>query len=256
MKLASVLLACNENTKYLDFWPSVRESWRRIVGIPCMMVYVGEQLPAHLYGDAGVIFFRALPGWPTATQAQCVRLLYPALLECDGAVMISDMDMMPLQRRFFCDGFARFEPDQFVSLRGIDIGLGQVYACYVGATPNTWGDLFEIRTSDDVVCRMEDWASRYPADGCHGGHGWWTDQQELFRRVREWQATQPKRVAPVPWREHISRLDRCNPEEYRTWDDQLEARLKAEYYVDFHMPDYIGAAPMVNRVLALLSECF
>jgi len=126
MKLSGVLVACNENTHYLDFWPVVKEAWWRVAGLPCVMVYVGESLPAHLVNDRAVVFFKAIPGWPTATQAQVIRLLYPALMKSDGAIMLSDMDMIPLQKDFFVGGFEQFSPSKFVSLDGIDEGEKQI----------------------------------------------------------------------------------------------------------------------------------
>ena len=80
LRVDTVLVACNENPLYLDFWPLVKLAWSQIVGIRAVLIYVGAELPPHLQEDSDVIFFKAIPSWPTATQAQCIRLLYPALL--------------------------------------------------------------------------------------------------------------------------------------------------------------------------------
>ena len=105
MKVSCVLVACNDNPKYLQFWPIVKKAWWDLVGLPCIMVYVGSTLPEELKNDPAVLHWKPSPSWPTATQAQVIRLLYPALLKCDGAVLLSDMDMIPMQRDFFIKGF-------------------------------------------------------------------------------------------------------------------------------------------------------
>jgi len=250
MKLSSVLVACNENTRYLDFWPIVKEAWWKVAGLPCIMIYIGESLPTSLQGDPAVKLFKPIPGWPTATQAQCIRLLYPALLGGDGAVMVSDMDMIPLQKDFFVNGFKSFNEHQFVSLRGADEKEKQIYMCYVGATPKVWGEFFGIRNEADVRNRLVEWSQKYPSDGRHGGEGWCSDQIELYTTVMLWQQVFPERIGFVPWTSQIPRLDRGNPDEWYIWNDLLHQNLKTKYYVDFHMPNFRDFEKIIRLVVS------
>ena len=236
MKLSCALVACNENPKYLEFWPYVKRAWWEIVGIPCVMVYVGSEVPIQLKGDPSVLHFPPIEGWPTATQAQVIRLLYPALLKCDGAVVLSDMDIIPLQRDFFVKGFEQFREDQFVSLRGIDEAAKQIYMCYVGAMPKTWADMFQIGSIDDITNCMRQLASQVKSDGEHGGYGWCTDQLVLYAIVKNWQTTQPSRIGLLPWTAEFSRLDRSAPDEWIETGEELKKKLQSKLYVDFHMP--------------------
>jgi hypothetical protein len=238
MKLSCALVACNDNPHYLAFWPIVKKAWWDIVGIPCVMIYVAETIPDSLKADPAVIHFQPIQGWPTATQAQVIRLLYPALLKTDGAVMLSDMDMIPMQSKFFHEGFASFQPDQFVSLRGIDEQERQIYMCYVGATPKTWSELFGIETVKDIRTTLESWAQRNPADGNHGGTGWCTDQQILYVAIKGWEQEYPSRIGLLPWTLRIPRLDRGNPEEWLHNSQNLHNNIRAKLYIDFHMPPY------------------
>jgi len=213
------------------------------------MVYVGDTLPEELKTDRAVIHWKPSPSWPTATQAQVIRLLYPALLKCDGAVLLSDMDMIPMQRDFFVKGFEQFQPNQFVSLRGIDEREQQIYMCYVGATPQTWSELFQIQTKEEITRTMEVWATESPADGSHGGLGWCTDQLKLYQHVKGWQQTAPTRVGLIPWTQSIPRLDRGDPYEWISWNSVLEAKLQVKEYVDFHMPPYNEFKEQIDDVL-------
>jgi hypothetical protein len=249
MKLSCVLVACNENTNYLDFWPAVKKAWWEICRLPCVMVYVGEVLPEHLKGDPAVKHFQPIKGWPTATQAQAIRLLYPALLKCDGAVMLSDMDMIPMQSEFFREGFSHFQPNQFVSLRGIDEREKQIYMCYVGATPQTWSDMFGVKTQEDITGILVQWSKEFISDGQHGGTGWCTDQQVLYDKVKGWQRDKPDRVGLIPWTKEIMRLDRGSPQEWYGWNGVLEAKILGKAYVDFHMPQYGYFKKQIDEVL-------
>jgi hypothetical protein len=254
MKLSCVLVACNENTHYLDFWPAVKNAWWEVVNVPCIMVYVGEELPSHLKDEPAVIHFKPIPNWPTATQAQVIRLLWPALLKGDGAVMLSDMDMIPMQSDWFHKGFEPFKENQFVSLRGIDEQEKQIYMCYVGASPQTWSHMFGIQTEQDVRNTMLRWSQQIQADGHHGGLGWCSDQQILYAHVKHWLQEAPDRIGLVPWTAQIPRLDRGNPMEWVYWSERLEEKIKGGAYVDFHMPPYKEFQTIIDRVLYYLTE--
>jgi hypothetical protein len=218
------------------------------------MVYVAETIPDHLKNDPAVIHFQPIQGWPTATQAQVIRLLYPALLTGDGAIILSDMDMVPMQDAYFHKGFESFAQNQFVSLRGIDEEEKQVYICYVGATPQTWRDLFGIQTVQDIRNRMETWSQQAPADGLHGGVGWCTDQQILYVTVKHWQQIYQDRIGLIPWTPSIPRLDRGNPTEWIEYSPQLERNIQQKYYVDFHMPPYSAFKLYIDGVLSLTTN--
>lgn len=230
MKLDCVLVACNENQHYLDFWPIVKKAWPAIVGVPVKMVYVSKELHESLKGDPDVFFFEAIDSWPTATQAQCIRLLYPALLQCSGAVMLSDMDMIPMQSSFFHDGFAKFQEDKFVSLRGIDEHYKNIYMCYAGATPQVWASVFQVKSEDDIRSILSTWAKEYPSNGRHGSDGWATDQERLYHSAKSFGNLGLLPCVPIP------RVDRIDNEIYRF--DNISARVRRNHYVDFHMPPF------------------
>jgi hypothetical protein len=250
MRLSCALVACNDNPKYLDFWPVVKQAWWDVVGIPCIMVYVADTIPDSLKSDPAVRHFKPIEGWPTATQAQVIRLLYPALLKGDSAVVLSDIDMVPLQKDYFINSFAEFRDNQIASLRGIDEGERQVYMCYVAGSPATWAELFEIRSMEDIYSRLHKWARECPSDGNHGSLGWFTDQNRLYDRFKEWQRTQPERVGLLPWTPQCPpRLCRSNPDEWYQWNPLLEYKLKNKLYVDFHMPPYNQFQTQIIRVI-------
>jgi hypothetical protein len=250
MKLDCALVACNENTHYLDFWPIVKKAWWDIVGIPCILVYVGDTLPDHLKEDPAVRLFKPIDGWPTATQAQIIRLLYPALLQCEGAVVLSDMDILPLQKDWFVEGFAKADSDQFVSLRGIDEGTQQVYMCYVGAIPTVFSTFFSVKTEDDIRHLFRTMSTQLFADGLHGGKGWCLDQQILYTRLKQILALCPDALGGYPWTATISRLDRAKPQEWLQIDDTLKSKLSTKHYIDFHMPPFLRFQDQIQQIVA------
>ena len=257
MKLSCALVACNDNPKYLDFWPIVRQSWWEIVGIPAVMIYIGDTKPEAYKDDPSVICFTPIEGWSTVTQAQVIRLLYPALLQCEGVVVISDMDMIPLQREYFMDGFAKFHKDQFVSLRGMDEQERQIYMCYCGATPKVWSEMFQIKTLEDITTRMNEWKQQMPYQvQKHAEPGWCFDQQKLYEHVQGWLIQSPDRIGLIPWTATIPRLDRGAPQDWYAENPFLEHRLSEKEFVDFHMPPLIPFTNEILTVFHIAKKCY
>lgn len=240
MKLECVLVACNENSHYLDFWPIVKKAWPAIVGVPVKMIYVSHTFPEALQNDPDVIFFKAIDSWPTATQAQCIRLLYPSLLQCEGAVMLSDMDMIPMQSSFFTQGFSTFDESKFVSLRGIDEHYKNIYMCYAGATPAVWSAVFHIKNEDDIRSTLQRWSSEYPSNGKHGSDGWATDQERLYHSAKTFGNLGLLPCVPIP------RVDRIDREIYNFGN--IATRVRHGTYVDFHMPAFNAHESLISTI--------
>jgi hypothetical protein len=182
------LVASDLNARYLDCWPLARRAWRELVGFEPLLVLVAEpeRVPAELAAAPDVVVFPPVDGVHTAFQAQCIRLLYPALLETDGgAVVTSDVDMAPLGARFFTRPVEHVDASHFVAYRDVLLELGEIPVCYNAARPATWSSVFDVSDLDDVRARLEAWARDVGYTGEHGGDGWNTDQLILYRTLVE-----------------------------------------------------------------------
>ena len=231
MPISSVLLACNDNTNYLDFWPLVKEAWLKVANLPCIMIYVGQTLPEILKSDPTVKFFKAIEGWSTATQAKCIRLLYPALLQDEGMVLISDMNIMPLQSEFYNNGFNKFNENCFVIFKGVDEEERPIPTCYYAATPSIWGSVFGIKKVEDVRLRLQEWHSK--------NKGSWLEQEQLdlFTIISLWRKDIPDTVNITQWTKPMLRL--FNP----------ILTVKKNTYIDFRMPNYNEFSKEIHEIL-------
>src|SRR5581483_10612820 len=189
-RLGRVLLACDLNSDYLDFWPSTRRAWSEIVGLDPVLVLVAprERIPPSLRDDPAVIPFEPLEGVHAAFQAQCIRMLYPAILETEGAVIISDIDLYPLRASYFHDPVGSLDANFFVVYRDERFDRGEVDIMFNAALPETWGDVFAIHTIDDVRAELARWADGLDYDGRRGWPGWYTDQRTLHAKLMSWPA--------------------------------------------------------------------
>jgi hypothetical protein len=119
----------------------------------------------------------------TAFQAQCVRLLQPALVETDGAVLTADIDMLPLDPRYFHRHAGRVDERHFLAYRDVLLWGGEIPICYNAARPRTWRTIFGVETLSDVRERLEVWTRGLEYTGARGGAGWFTDQQILYQTL-------------------------------------------------------------------------
>jgi hypothetical protein len=188
MRLGRVLMACNLNPEYLDYWPFARRAWLEIVGIEPHLILIAEEteIPAELRSDELVTPFSPVPGVHTALQAQCIRLLYPALIDTTDAVLISDIDLYPLRPSYFLDSIAGLDDRFFVTYRDIYLERQQVSMLFNAAKPSTWSEIFGVETEDDVRSRLLEWTSNIQYDGRRAWPGWFTDQQMLYRMLMQW----------------------------------------------------------------------
>lgn len=188
--LTRVLLACDLNCDYLDFWQSARRAWKEIVGLDAVLVVVAprDRIPPELRDDPAVIPFEPIEGVHSAFQAQCIRLLYPAIAETDGAVIITDIDLYPLRGSYFHEPLKLLDERFFVVYRDERFDRGEVDIMFNAALPATWGEIFGITTLDDVRSELARWADGLEYDGRRGWPGWYTDQRTLYEKLLSWPA--------------------------------------------------------------------
>ncbi len=229
MKLDLALVACNNNPKYLDFWNLVHYAWTQI-GVKVKLVFVGEKIPDDLPFPEDVILFPPLTGaeGPEATgwTAQVVRLFYPALLHefTQDAVIISDMDMVPMNANYFHASIAELPNDTFFCYRDVIRHEEMLPICYNAALPHVWQKVFHAKTVDEVRSTMQALHAKW-------GSNWNTDQFELLTRVLRAQTEGLSFVArqdgDYP---QFSRLDRIDKEVIN-----MQVLTSGGGFCDFHM---------------------
>lgn len=186
-----MLVASDLAPRYLDCWPLARRAWREICGLEAVLVLVAPacDIPPELARDPAVRSVEPIPGLHTAFQAQCIRLLAPALVETDEGVLIADVDIVPLSARWFLEPASRVSRRQFLSYRDVLLAAGEIPICYNAAAPEVWADVFGVRDADDLSARLRRWGEQTAYAGTRGGDGWTTDQvllhDTLVARARE-----------------------------------------------------------------------
>lgn len=187
MKIKYCLLATNMNENYHEFIPYVCKMWKELLDVEVKIIFVADIIPEKYdqYKN-NVILFKPLENIHTAFQAQCLRLLYPCLFDTHEGVMIADIDMIPLQKKYY-EGLYEIDKDKFIITHKIMLARKQLMMSGNLAIPSTWKEIFKINDINDIKNTLIKWNLMYPNyDGIRGGVSWNADQEILYNYVTEW----------------------------------------------------------------------
>jgi hypothetical protein len=214
MKLTTVIGSVNNNPKYYLFIPKQILFWGKF-GIKFIAVFIGNELPAELTEFKNNIVMWSpdyVPNLNPIYIAQNIRMYYAALIDLpeNEMVMITDMDMLPTNPRYYTHGLEEFKFEDFIYYRHID--GNQIYMCYNSAHPKTWGKIFNVHNNDDICSRLcENYNFNY--DGTPGKTGWYTDQEIMYKKLIHYPhlkvLNRPlKRLEMANYIQHLKKKDR------------------------------------------------
>ncbi len=220
LKIDRVILSTDNHPNYIQFWPLVARVWKEKMGIQPTLALIGDESVQVDTTLGDVIRFKPIPSVPTWFYAQTVRLLMPAYFPNDVCV-ISDIDMLPLNRDYFVNGVAGVtNPDAFVVFR--DKAMPNRFPmCYLAARGTIFQELFELASVADIPATVKEWFSF--------GMGWETDELLLHRVVTRWDK----------YLTHVVKLGygaQVQDRICRTSWHYNAAELKKGSYVDAHLP--------------------
>ena len=237
MKLDLCLTACDLNTDYLDFFPLVLKSWSKIVDLDVKLILISDFIPKNLleYKDH-IIVFKPIENIPTSFQAQCIRVLYPCLFS-DKNIIISDMDLIPLNKTYYIDNIKNYDNDSFVVYRNVLQDINQYPICFCAANSYIWKDIFNINTIHDVRDTLIKWYSQIPENDYKLSSpysiGWALDQLQLYHRVNTW----GKKIIKLQDEDTLfNRLDRSVIDYIIKNREEIKTNIKIGLYSDFHLP--------------------
>ena len=251
MKLDLCLVSCDLNPMYYPYFPLVRQCWKNIVGIDCILILIAKEVPYELLSEKEhIILFPPLPNIPTAFQAQCIRLLYPSmLLQKYQGIIISDMDIIPLNKDYFVSHIATLPEDSFCVYRDVISEHKQYPMCYCVASSETWASVFDISIKNDIMEKIISWFCKddYEISSPYS-EMWAQDQKQLFEYVNRYD----KVVRFTDENTNFSRLDRADINFIYNNKDEIKNNITNGKYSDFHLPrPYESHKMLINELIEM-----
>ena len=190
MKLKYIVTGVNENLLYLKCVPLFIDAWKSLnKNLEVKVVLFANTLPEFLlpYKES-IVVIPPITGVSTAFCSQVVRLLYPCILPNDGVVLISDVDLLPLNLKYFENALEVHQQDKFVTFRADHMkkhGRPEVVMCYNGAHSSVWAAIFGVKSIDEIIKKLSFIYSKIEYEDKHNGKGWRTDQRFLYESLKQ-----------------------------------------------------------------------
>jgi hypothetical protein len=235
MKLDCIVSACNMTPLYCDFIPPFIKAWKTLYpNVDIRIILINDILPSELRQYAEyIILFTPLPGVSTSLTSQYIRLLYPCILNYENGIMITDIDMLPMNSKYYTKNIEPFDNSKFIYLRNVCFEYDEIAMCYNVGLRQTWENIFNIHSLDDIKARLIDVSSKNVYLEGHGNIGWNTDQKDFFKNVLEWNKRTNNFVYLDDNKTGYMRLDRIHR---HTMEMPLELQnaIKDGAFSDYH----------------------
>lgn len=236
MKLTNVLVATNMNPLYYKFIPIFIKAWNKLCpNIKVTILVIAQKLIDELLPyKENIVLFPPIENMDTGFIAQNIRLLYPALMDAEGGILITDMDMIPMNAPYYTQQIVKYDNSKFISYRPPPTP-NEICMCYNIATPDIWREVFNINNIQDIHTTLKHLYQNKKYKGEYGGIqykvGWITDQLYLFEKVKKWHEKTNNHI--IIDDKYYNRLCRARPHAFYNFD-LLKSLIKKAHYSDYH----------------------
>lgn len=233
MKLDCVLTAVNDNNLYLDFIPLFINTWKKLYpSIDIKIILISNEIPEKYkeYSEY-IILFTPIENISTSFISQYIRILYPSILNYENGVLITDIDMIPMNRTYYTKNIEEYDNSNFIYYReNVCMNYKQLAICYNVATPLIWKEIFNIYSVDDIINRLFNVYTKINYVEGHGKSGWCTDQIDLYSYVINWNKNTNKLICLKENKTKFKRLDRLT----FNINEKLLIDISNGLYTDYH----------------------
>lgn len=233
MKIDYCLMGSTENPYYLDFWPVVSKVWKEKFNITPVLGLICDEESDLINDEYGIVKkFKKSDFSNVESQSQVVRLYLSKFLS--GNCIVSDIDMIPLSKKYFIDELIHFKNTDLLVLSSYHpqtINTNQYPMCYVVGNSEIFNKVFNTFTTWDEFVKSSSL------------NGWYSDQIFLYQSIQNYGLDNVK----FPYRDFINdRVDRIN----WVYDENL---LKNGYYIDSHLlRPYQSYSNEINKLIDLI----
>jgi len=222
IKIDRVVLASNTNPMYLDFWPLVAKAWQKM-GVRPTLALIEDKENIEIDESLGdVIRFKPIKGVSPGWMAMVIRVLLPIYFEEEVSIL-SDIDILPLNKAYFIDYPKFCSDDSFVVYRDKVYGRSKrVSMCYNAAKGKTFKEIFKINSLDDIPALIQKWAKEYR-------QRFSADEFILTKYLYAWSGYEKRCVRLKDKINSKTRIDRSH------WVYDPNLLKKGDFYIDSHM---------------------
>ena len=246
MLLTDTLTATNMNPEYYKFIPSFIKAWKKLFPeINIHIIVIADEIVEELQPyNKYLKLFKPIKNVETSFIAQNIRLFYPALIkQAKGGIIITDMDMIPMNTIYYTEPIKDISNDKFVCYRPLScVGKDEMVICYNIAYQNIWSEIFNIKNEKDIIERIN---FIYKKDKPY----WIRDQLYLYEETQKWNKNTNNLI--ILDDSKFSRLDKVNI--FKKDPNIILEKVKNHFFSDFHMlRPYNKFHKQINSIISLI----
>jgi hypothetical protein len=148
LKITHCIVSSDNDKNYYDFYPVIKKTWERLVGVKMIFIFIGEKIPKELecYED-DIYLLKPISGIPTSFMSRVVKMLFPSYIKPsdsrDLTIITSDIDLLPMRKSYFVDSIKDIDDNKFVKYQENCTALNQYNMTYNVAKADVWKQIFK-----------------------------------------------------------------------------------------------------------------
>jgi hypothetical protein len=252
MKIDCVLTSTNMVNKYIEFIPLFIKSWQKLLPyIDVKIILISDYIPdMYKKYSNNIILYNENKNVSNKFISQYIRILYPSILNYKNGVIITDIDMIPINEKYFVDKIINYSNDKFIVYRNIMSNVEQIPICYNIATPKIWSNIMKINSINDISNNIKNIFCRINYENIKGGKGWGVDQMELYNILKN-----NKNIVYLE-ENNFSRLNRAYIPNFKKIKDIIENKKVCDYHAKYNAVEFnneiINMIPKYKKDIILL----
>tara|TARA_R100001082_G_scaffold86120_1_gene52705 strand:- start:7880 stop:8668 length:789 start_codon:yes stop_codon:yes gene_type:complete len=187
MKIDYAIHSSDSNPMYLDFWPIVSKIWKLKFNVTPLLIYIDEDHSINIddtYGE--VVKMKPIEGIPLYLQNLWVRYWYTSQ-KPDSVNIISDIDMLPLSKKYFVDTIADIDDNSYVHINPCIETYGIIPSCYHIAKGSKYKEVLDLHDNweDSIKFLFGLNMGNDPGGHLAGKNHWFADEYWGSKKVIE-----------------------------------------------------------------------
>jgi hypothetical protein len=239
MKRILVLTSVNDSDEYISGIEGANRCWNSLstseMSFHFRVIHANKGHDLKLDNDSlDLVEFEVPTDVDSVFASQMLRLLCADQNGYDG-VLITDVDILPVDPWYFIDAITSADSSKFLVFRNVIAREQQYPICYLYASPVIW----RLILGEEIpINRLQQhWmkAKRANYSALRGTKGWTYDQRWIFSRLNSNLSMKRLLHFPYPNDENFLRLDRIHMSSMFSW-----IVIPFRRYSDYHRKLPIG----------------
>jgi hypothetical protein len=231
MKIEYSIMSSDSNNLYLDFWEPVSKIWKNKFNITPILYYIDENQTLEINEDYGkVIRLKPIDGIPV--YLQCLWVRYWGFSNfLDDVCILSDIDMLPMSKKYFVDNISNIEENKYVHLNPCINSYGMLPSCYHVSKGINFKKILQLHDNwEDSIKHLYSLnIGNDPGYHLSGKNHWFADERFSSNKILEYRNSHPDEIILLDREggQNGFRVDRGG------WGYEPEL-VKQDYYYDSH----------------------